>query len=60
MAATHTGRLVLDEEVTLEPTGRRIELRGAVIAEFEGDRIRSFRQYWDEAELLEGLGLLPA
>jgi ketosteroid isomerase-like protein len=60
VAATHTGRLVLDEEVTLEPTGRRIELRGAVIAEFEGDRIRSFRQYWDEAELLEGLGLLPA
>jgi len=29
------------------------------IAEFEGDRIRAFRQYWDEAELLDGLGLLP-
>ena len=60
VAATHTGLLVLGEEVTLEPTGRRIELRGVVIAEFERDRIRSFRQYWDEAELLEGLGLLPA
>jgi len=29
------------------------------IAEFEGDRIRASRQHWDEAELLEGPGLLP-
>jgi ketosteroid isomerase-like protein len=58
VAATHSGPLVLDE-LELEPTGRRIELRGVFIAEFEGDRIRTFRQYWDEAELLEGLGLLP-
>ena len=58
VAATHSGPLVLDELV-LEPTGRRIDLRGVFIAEFEGERIRSFRQYWDEAELLEGLGLLP-
>ena len=59
VAATHTGLLTLDEELALEPTGRRIELRGVVIAEFEGDRIRNFRQHWDEADLLEGLGLLP-
>jgi hypothetical protein len=59
VAVTHSGLLTLDEEVALEATGRRIELRGVVIAEFEGDRIRGFRQYWDEADLLEGLGLLP-
>jgi ketosteroid isomerase-like protein len=53
VAATHTGLLAL------EPTGRRLELRGVVIAEFEGDRIRQFRQYWNEVELLDGLGLLP-
>jgi hypothetical protein len=35
-------------------------LRGVLIAEFEGDRIRRFRQYWNEVELLDGLGLLPA
>jgi len=58
VAATHSGPLVLDE-LELEPTGRRIELRGVFIAELEGDRIRAFRQYWDEAELLDGLGLLP-
>ena len=56
--ATHTGVLALDD-LELEPTGRRIELRGVFIAEFEGDRIRRFRQYWNEAELLDGLGLLP-
>lgn len=60
VAATHIGLLTLDEELALEPTGRRIELRGVVIAEFQGDRIRRFRQYWNEVELLDGLGLLPA
>jgi hypothetical protein len=59
VAATHTGLLALDEELALEPTGRRLELRGVLVAEFEGDRIRQFRQYWNEVELLDGLGLLP-
>jgi hypothetical protein len=49
----------LDEEV--DPGGDRPPDRaaGVVIAEFEGGRIHSFRQCWDEADLLEGLGLLP-
>jgi ketosteroid isomerase-like protein len=51
--------MALDEDVAVEPTGRRLELRGVVVAEFEGDRIRHFRQYWNEVELLDGLGLLP-
>jgi ketosteroid isomerase-like protein len=59
VTATHTGVLALDEDVEVEPTGRRLELRGVVIAEFEGGRIRSFRQYWNEVELIDGLGLLP-
>lgn len=58
VGATHTGPLELDE-LRLDPTGRRVELRGVLIAEFEGDRIKRFRQYWDEVALLEGLGLLP-
>lgn len=59
VAATHTGVLALDEDVEVEPTGRRLELRGVLVAEFEGDRIRSFRQSWNEVELIDGLGLLP-
>jgi ketosteroid isomerase-like protein len=58
LAATHTGPLELDE-LRLDPTGRRVELRGVLIAEFEGERIKRFRQYWDEVALLDGLGLLP-
>ena len=56
--ATHSGPLVVDE-VVIEPTGRRVTLRGVTVAEFDGLRIRAFRQYWDEVALLAHLGLLP-
>lgn len=36
----------------------RVTLHGITVAEFAGDRIRSFRQYWDEVELLEQLALV--
>jgi ketosteroid isomerase-like protein len=58
LAATHTGDLELDDDFRLEATGRRVELRGVLIAEFDGDRISRFRHYWDEVALLQGLGLL--
>ena len=56
---THSGPLELDDDVVIDPTGLRISLRGVTVAEFEGDRIASFRQYWDEIELLEQLALIP-
>ena len=59
LAATHTGALELDDDFRLEATGRQVELRGVLIAEFDGDRIKRFRHYWDEVALLQGLGLLP-
>jgi ketosteroid isomerase-like protein len=57
--ATHSGPLVVDEDVVIEPTGGRFTLRGVTVADFEGDRIRAFRQYWDEVSLLEQLELIP-
>jgi hypothetical protein len=57
--ATHSGPLVVDDDVVIEPTGLRCQLRGVTVAEFDGDRIRSFRQYSDEVSLIEQLGLLP-
>jgi ketosteroid isomerase-like protein len=57
--ATHSGPLVVDDELAIEPTGLRCRLRGVTVAEFDGGRIRSFRQYWDEVSLIEQLGLLP-
>lgn len=57
--ATHSGPLVIDEDLVIEPTGGRFTLHGVTVADFEGDRIRAFRQYWDEVSLLEQLELIP-
>ena len=54
---THSGPLAIDDETMVEPTGRRVTLHGVTIAEFTGDKICSFRQYWDEVELLAQLAL---
>ena len=32
------------------PTGKRRELRGILLAEFAGDRVRIFREYWHRRE----------
>jgi ketosteroid isomerase-like protein len=56
--ATHSGPIVVDPDLVIEPTGQRIRLRGVTVADFDGDRICAFRQYWDEVALLEQLGLL--
>ena len=53
--ADHTGPLVLDEDVTVPPTGRHVHLGGATFAEFDGDKIRSFRTYFDDMALTEQL-----
>lgn len=52
MEADHVGPLVIDD-VRIEPTGQRLQLGGATIAEFEGHRIRAFRTYFDTLALLE-------
>ena len=56
--ALHSGPYPVDDHRMIPATGRRITLHGVSVADFEGDRIRSFRHYWDEVELLHGLGLL--
>ena len=42
----------------VEPTGARITVNGATVAEFRGDRICSLRQYWDELAVFEQIGLM--
>jgi predicted ester cyclase len=59
VAAVHSGPVTLDVDVTIEPTGRRVVLAGATIAEFRGDRISAMRSYFDDAALLEQM-LAPA
>jgi ketosteroid isomerase-like protein len=56
---SHTGPLALAGGDVVEPTGTRITLNGATVAEFRGDRICSLRQYWDELAVFEQIGLMP-
>jgi carboxymethylenebutenolidase len=42
------------------PTGRRIEIPGIVIVDFEGGRVARERVYWDQASVLAQAGLLDA
>ena len=52
MEADHVGPLVLDD-LRVEGTGRRLQVGGATIAEFEGHKIRAWRSYFDTVALLE-------
>ena len=51
--ADHTGPFVLGEDALAEPTGRRIQLAGATVADFRDGKIRSFRSYFDDLSLIE-------
>jgi hypothetical protein len=57
--AVHSGTIDAGQGVQVAPTGKRVRLRGVTIAEFDGDRICAFRQYWDDLTLLVELGILP-
>jgi ketosteroid isomerase-like protein len=45
--------LVLDDDVVVDPHGRTIHMGGAIVAEFAGDKISAFRNYFDDVSLLE-------
>lgn len=55
MRGRHTGDLP-----GMPATGKRIEVRGASVFEFVGDRIRRCSDYWDMATFLKQLGLMPS
>jgi ketosteroid isomerase-like protein len=54
---THAGRLEVAGGMAIEPTGVRVTVHGATVAEFRGDQICSLRQYWDELSVVEQLGV---
>ena len=51
--ADHTGPLVLDDDVVLEPTGRRVVLAGCSVADFRDGKIQSYRTYFDDLSMIE-------
>jgi steroid delta-isomerase-like uncharacterized protein len=54
MRGTHTGDLP-----GLPASGKRIEIRGASILEFAGNKIKRCSDYWDMATFLTQLGFMP-
>jgi hypothetical protein len=53
VAATFSGPFVIEEELAIEPNGHRLLLGAAAIAEFQGNKIKALRAYFDDATLLE-------
>jgi ketosteroid isomerase-like protein len=58
VSMTHTGDLELRDTAVVPPTDLRVTINGVTVAEFEGERICSLRQYWDELAVYEQLGLV--
>ena len=51
--ADHTGPLVLDDDAVVQATGRHVQMAGVTVADFRGEKIRSFRTYFDDVTLIE-------
>src|SRR5512132_3876209 len=53
VSGVFSGPFVIDEDTMVEPNGREVLLGSAMVAEFTGDKISAFRNYFDDATLLE-------
>lgn len=60
VSLTHTGTLEASDGTAVEPTGARVTVHGATVAEFRDERICALRQYWDESGVFEQLGSIAA
>jgi ketosteroid isomerase-like protein len=60
VSVTHAGTLQASDGTTIEPTGARVTVHGATVAEFRDERICALRQYWDESRVYELFGSLAA
>ena len=53
VSAVFSGPFVISDDVVLAPNGHELLLGAAMIAEFEGNKIKAFRNYFDDTTLLE-------
>jgi len=58
--ATHKGPLMMPTGDTLPPTGRTVAFRGAVVQDVSGDKVTKQVFYFDNVEVMQQLGVLPA
>ena len=60
LEGTFSGPLLFDDDLLIEPTGDRVQLHGASVAEFRRGHITSFRHYFDDSEFLDQIPGVPA
>jgi hypothetical protein len=53
ISAVFSGPFVIDDNTVIEPNGQTLLLGAAMVAEFTGDKISAFRNYFDDATLME-------
>jgi steroid delta-isomerase-like uncharacterized protein len=59
-SGTHTGNLRTPDGQTIPATGRSLSVPYVEVFDVEDDHVASTRLYFDQAELLTQLGLMPA
>jgi hypothetical protein len=53
VSAVFSGPFVISDDIVIEPNGGEILLGAALVVEFTGDKISAFRNYFDDAALME-------
>ena len=53
MSAVFSGPFHVDDDTTIEPNGRELLIGAVLVAEFAGGKISAFRNYFDDATLME-------
>ena len=54
---TNTGNIMTPDGGTIPPTGKSVNLKNVLIYEFEGERIKSMKNYLDMMTMMSQLGL---
>ena len=53
LTGVFSGPFVIDDDTVVDPNGRELLIGAAVVAEFSDDKISAFRNYFDDAALME-------
>ena len=53
LSAVFSGPFVIDDDTVIEPNGRELVVGAAVVAEFSNGKISAFRNYFDDATLMD-------
>jgi ketosteroid isomerase-like protein len=55
LSAVFSGPFVIDDDTVVDPNGQEVRIGAALVVEFKANKISAFRNYFDDAALLEQL-----